>query len=141
VPALFVDTGAFYAFADSDDAHHAAATTTFLARGGRGDLVTSDHVVVETWLLMRARLGARAAMRFWDGLESGVVKVLGVTSVDLTRAREIARVWADQDFSLVDCTSFAVMERRKIAEAFAFDSHFRVFRLGADRKRAFRVVP
>jgi predicted nucleic acid-binding protein len=141
VPALFVDTGAFYAFADTDDAHHAAAFSTFMARGSSGDLVTTDHVIVETWLLMRGRLGAGAAMRFWDGLESGVIKVLGVTSAEFARAKEIARNWTDQQFSLVDCTSFAVMERRKINAAFAFDRHFRVFRAGADRKRCFHVVP
>jgi predicted nucleic acid-binding protein len=139
--ALFVDTGAFYAVADRSDAHHAAAATTFTARATAGDLVTTDHVVVETWLLLRARLGRHAALRFWDAMENGVVRVLGVDGAVFARARQLAREWPDQEFSIVDCTSFAVMERAGIDEAFAFDRHFRIFRLGPARDRAIHVVP
>ena len=140
VPALFVDTGAFYAAADVSDRHHAAAESTFRMRGPAGDLLTSDYVFVETWCLLRARLGRAAAMAFWDALGSGVVRVLGVTSQDLVRARAIARSWKDQDFSLVDCTSFALMEREHVEEAFAYDGHFAVYRFGPNRRRAFRVT-
>jgi predicted nucleic acid-binding protein len=141
VPAVFVDTGAFYAVADESDEHHAAAVATFTARGMAGDLVTSDYVFVETWMLVRARLGRQAALHWWDAMRLGVVRTLGVTSDDLVRARVIARDWDDQDFSLVDCTSFALMERAHITAAFAFDRHFRVFRHGPRRERAFAVVP
>src|SRR5262245_9976068 len=79
VAALFVDTGAFYAAADRSDAHHDDAAAVFKARAA-GGLITTDHVVVETWLLLRARLGREAAMKFWDAMESGLVKVIGVTS-------------------------------------------------------------
>ena len=138
MPALFVDTGAFYAAADASDEHHEAAAASFAARGRAGDLLTSDYVFVETWMLLRARLGRDAAIRWWDAMRTGVVRTFGVTSLDLARAREIARDWADQDFSLVDCASFALMERLGIAEAFAFDSHFRVFRFGPARRCVFR---
>ncbi len=138
---LFVDTGAFYAVADASDRHHADAAATFTTRAATGDLVTTDHVVVETWCLLRARLGRPAAMRFWDAMATGVVKVLGVASEDFVRARAIAREWSDQPFSLVDCTSFAVMERTRIEEAFAFDAHFKVYRHGPRRRTGFRLVP
>lgn len=139
--ALFVDTGAFYAVADRSDAHHAEAVATFSARAGAGDLVTTDHVVVETWLVLRARLGRPAALRFWDAMAKGVVRVLGVDGAGFRRAREIARAWPDQEFSLVDCTSIATMEARGIIEAFAFDRHFRIYRFGRRRGQAFHVVP
>ena len=139
--AVFIDTGAFYAVADTSDSRHLEAVAAFQARGSAGDLVTSDHVVVETWLLIRARLGRAAAMRFWDSMGTGVVGVLGVTSRDFARARRIAREWHDQEFSLVDCTSFSVMERLGIEEAFAFDSHFRIYRHGPHRRKAFRIIP
>jgi uncharacterized protein len=138
---LFVDTSAFYAVADRSDAHHGEAAAMFAARAAAGGLVTTDHVVVETWLLLRARLGRPAALRFWDAMGTGVVRVLGVDGGDFARARRIARDWPDQDFSLVDCTSFAAMERREIDEAFAYDRHFRVYRFGRGRRRAFRVLP
>lgn len=138
--ALFVDTGGFYAAADASDRNHAAAHGLFEARGTAGDLVTSDYVFVETWCLIRARLGRDAAMRFWDAMSSGVVRTYAVTSEDLIRARAIAQAWNDQDFSLVDCTSFALLERLEIEDVLAFDAHFRAYRFGPSRRRAFRVV-
>ncbi len=51
-------------------------------------------------------------------------RVLRVQEVDERRARgEIFR-YEDKSFSLVDCLSFAVMERLQIPYAFAFDRHF-----------------
>jgi predicted nucleic acid-binding protein len=139
VPAIFVDTGAFYAVADRGDRNHATATSVFEARGMAGDVVTSDYVFVESWCLIRARLGREAAMQFWDAMRSGIVTMHGVTSEDLAGARAIAGAWPDQDFSLIDCTSFALMERLRLDEALAFDSHFRIYRYGGRRERAFRV--
>lgn len=139
--ALFVDTGAFYATADRSDRHHGAAAATFTVHAPLGGLVTTDHVVVETWYLLRARLGRDAAMRFWDAMHRGVVTVLGVGADDFVRARTIAHEWSDQALSIVDCTSFAVMERSRIEQAFAFDRHFRIYRYGRGRRRAFTVVP
>jgi len=140
VAAIFVDTGAFYAVADSADRNHAAARNAFETRGMAGDLVTSDYVFVESWCLIRARLGRAAAMQYWDAMQSDVVKTYGVTSKDLANARAIASSWPDQDFSLIDCTSFALMERLRLDEALAFDKHFRVYRYGSSRRRAFRIV-
>lgn len=140
MPAIFVDTGAFYALADRQDRNHGAAKSVFEVRGTAGDLVTSDYVFVESWCLIRARLGREAAMRYWDAMQSDVVTTYGVTSRDLSHARAIASSWPDQAFSLIDCTSFALMERLKLDEALAFDSHFRVYRYGLRRERAFRII-
>ena len=46
-------------------------------------LVTSDHVLVETWTLLRWRIRRQAAERFWDGLRSGVASVEPVGIADL----------------------------------------------------------
>jgi predicted nucleic acid-binding protein len=140
VPAIFVDTGAFYALADRADRNHSAAKTVFEARGLSGELVTSDYVFVESRCLIRARLGRGAAMQYWDAMQSDVVTTYGVTSRDLANARAIAAAWPDQDFSLIDCTSFALMERLRLDEALAFDAHFRIYRFGPQRQRAFRIV-
>lgn len=67
--------------------------------------------------------------------------MLGVGGRDVVRARTIVAAWPDQDFSLVDAASFALIERHAITEAFAFDTHFRVFRAGPRRNRALRVLP
>lgn len=67
--------------------------------------------------------------------------MLTVEPVDLEAAWRILQGFADQDFSFVDCTSFALMERLGIVDAFAFDDHFLVYRFGADRQYSFRRHP
>jgi predicted nucleic acid-binding protein len=135
--SLFVDTSAWYAAADRDDRSHVRATE-ILSRGE--PLVTSDHVVVETWILLRHRLGRRAATRFWEGLRRGVAEVATVSAADLQSAWAIAEAFGDQDFSIVDCSSFAVMLRLGLERAAAFDDDFAVFRFGRGRRQAFEVV-
>ena len=138
---LFVDTSAFFALANLADKHHDEAVAAYQANVGDDNLQTSDHVVIETWYLLRSRLGRRAAMAFWDGFDREVITVLGVTAGDFRRGREIAQEWPDQAFSIVDCTSFALIERLDIRRAFAFDRHFGIMRFGWRRHRALEIVP
>ena len=49
------------------------------------------------------------------------------------------RLFSDQDFSMTDRTSWAVMERHGIEEAIAFDVDFAVYRYGLGLRRAFTV--
>ena len=116
-----MDTSAWYAAADSADRSNGRARE-ILAGGDR--LVTTDHVLVETWLLLRHRLNRGAAERFWEGLR------LGVAAADLEVAFTIGRDFPDQDFSIVDRTSFAVMQRLGISRVASFDDDFAVFRSG-----------
>jgi uncharacterized protein len=138
---VFVTTSAFYALANLADRHHSEAVAAYATAVESDDLTTSDHVIVETWCLLRARLGRAAAMAFWDSVDRGVIKIVGVAARDFQRGREIAREWADQAFSIVDCTSFALMERLNIHRAFAFDRHFRIMRFGWRRQRALQILP
>src|SRR5688500_8419374 len=95
VTDLFVDPSAFFALANLADRQHAEAVDAFAARVENDDFKTSDHVVVETWCLLRARLGRRAAMAFWDGFDDDLVTISNVEATDLRRAREIAQQWSD----------------------------------------------
>jgi predicted nucleic acid-binding protein len=134
---LFVDTSVWYAAADAGDASNAPARAILSA----GEpLITTDHVLVETWLLLRHRLHRRAAERFWAGLRGAVALVHPVTAADLERAWTIGETFPDQDFSIVDRTSFAVMERLGVHRAAAFGDDFAVFRFGPGRRSAFEIV-
>lgn len=135
--SLFVDTSAWCAAADRRDTCHARAKAV-LSSGDR--LATSDHVLVETWLLLRHRIGRDAAIRFWKGIRAGVASVEVVREADLEAAWAIAEAWPDQDFSLADQTSFAVMLRLGIHRAATFDDDFAIFRFGARRDRAFEIL-
>ena len=134
---LFVDSSAFYAAVDRSDRSHARVTTVL---GSGEPLLTTDHVLVESWLLIRSRLGFAIAERFWELLRAGAASIESVTLVDLESAWASGQSFADQTFSLVDRTSFAVMQRLGVLRAASLDDDFAVFRFGAKRERVFEVV-
>ncbi len=103
-------------------------------------LVTTDHVLIESWLLLHHRLGRHAAERFWEGLRTGMATIETVRSADLEAAWALSETFVDQDFSIVDRTSFAVMIRLGIQRVASWDDDFAVFRFGPNRRRAFVVV-
>lgn len=135
--SLFVDSSMWYAAADTSDLSNARARK--ILKSGE-PLLTTDHVLVETWTLLRHRIHRRAAETFWEGLRRGVALVEPVGAADLTAAWQIGASYGDQDFSIVDRTSFAVMCRLGIERAASLDDHFAVFRFGPNRRRAFTVV-
>jgi predicted nucleic acid-binding protein len=104
------------------------------------DHVMSDHVLVETWLLLNSRYHRHAAESFWQGIRHGPVRVEQVTASDLEAAWAIDEAFSDQNFSIVDCTSFAVMERLGISRVASFDDDFAIYRFGRNRDRAFEVL-
>jgi predicted nucleic acid-binding protein len=89
---------------------------------------------------VRHRLGRAAAERFWSAVRAGACVVEFVGPADLEAAWAIGAAFEDQDFSLVDRTSFAVMERLGLTRAIALDHDFAVFRYGPRRSRAFEVL-
>ncbi len=133
----FVDTSAFYAAADRSDRNNDRAMALITQQDR---VITSDHVLVETWLLVRRRLGETAAERFWDGIRSGAATIEYVGPADMENAWATGEIFADQDFSIVDRTSFAVMQRLGVHRAISFDSDFAIFRFGPRRDRAFEVL-
>ena len=134
---LFVDTSAWYAAADAGDRNNQRAQKVLSAAES---LVTSDHVLVESWLLLHHRLHQNAAERFWEAIRAGGAALEPVGLADLQSAWAVGQAFADHDFSIVDRTSFAVMERLGIDRVATFDSDFAVYRFGRDRRRAFTIV-
>ena len=125
---VFVDTSAIYATLDADDGQHEAAATGWaqLLEGlehGKLAAVTHSSVIVETAALVQRRLGMAAVRTLLDDL----LPLFDVVWVDaeLHAQATTALLAANQrQISLVDWTSFAVMRRRAIDEAFAFDDDF-----------------
>ncbi len=134
---LFVDTGVWFAALDRGDANHARSAALLTEAG---PLVTTDYILVETWRLAAQRLGYPVAERFWQTLRGGIARLERVEPVDRETAWAIGRRYEDQTFSLVDRTSFAVMERLGLRRVAAFDSDFAIYRFGVDNSRAFTLV-
>jgi len=135
--SVFVDSSVFYAAIDAGDSGHSRARDVL---GSGESLITTDHVLVETWLLLRGRAGKPAADRFWASVRAGSVTLELVMPSDLEAAWAIGESFPDQDFSIVDRTSFAVMQRIGVHRAASLDSDFAIFRFGRRRERAFEIV-
>jgi predicted nucleic acid-binding protein len=85
--------------------------------------------VFETYgvLLVRSRDKRRSAMMFLDLIEVGGFAVERVRRADEERAITILKKQKDKTYSFCDALSFSVMERLGIADAVAFDRHFREY--------------
>jgi len=133
----FVDTSAFFAGVDHRDVDHERAAALLTSEDR---LVTTDHVLVEAWGLLQRRINTDVADRFWAGLRSGRTSIAYVGPADLENAWATGEIFADQRFSLVDRTSFAVMQRLGVYRVISFDDDFAIFRFGPKRDRAFEVL-
>lgn len=123
---VFVDASAWIAVADEDEACHGDAANTYADLLRRhATLVTTGLVMAEAHVLLRRRLGHRAAMSFLDNLnQSDRIELVHPDRQLEAAAKEILRQYDDQDFSLADAISFALMRGRGIGQAFTFDRHF-----------------
>ena len=137
--SVFVDATVLIAAATPQAREH-DASKKLIALMAEDSPFTTDHVLVEAWHVINRRTKRFYAMRFWFGLRETPVFIECVTPPDLERAEAIARAWPDQDFDLVDCTSFAVMERLGCKRAATFDRDFAVYRYGVDRTKAFEIL-
>ena len=77
----------------------------------------------ETWTFLRRGSGHGDAMRWFD-------RVLGARNLQRvdeyleTEAWAWLRIHDEREYSFVDATSFALMRRKRIADALAFDGDF-----------------
>jgi len=134
---VFVDSSVWFAAANIRDRNNANAKRLLASLAG---LVTTDHVLVESWLIMQRQIHRRAAESFWEGIRTGLAVVEKAGIVDLEAAWAIGEAFPDQEFSIVDRTSFAVMERLGLTRVASFDSDFAIYRYGRNRDRAFEVL-
>jgi uncharacterized protein len=135
--SVFIDSSVWFAAIVARDENNARAK--FVLRT-TADHIMSDHVLVETWLLLNSRYHRHAAENFWQRVRDGPVRVEQVTAADLEAAWAIGEAFSDQNFSSVDRTSFAVMERLGISRVASFDDDFAIYRYGRNRDRAFGVL-
>jgi predicted nucleic acid-binding protein len=108
---VFIDSGGFLAVMDRDDPHHPAA------RDISARLVS-----------IRARTSHSLAAQFLRSLKTSGIVILRVTPAIEAEAERIFLRHADKDFSFTDCTSFALIEVKRLEAILSFDRHFRQYR-------------
>jgi len=130
--AIFADTsGLLSMMIQRDENHVVARRIRRLTVERKLPLVTTNYVVAELHALMLSKVGRAIALRGLLDIDRGRTLVIRVGEDDERRARQILIRYDDKDFSLTGATSFAVMERLGITEAFTFDHHFVQFGLWA----------
>lgn len=129
--AGFVDTSYWKAYLDRDDAHHEVVKDSFIRlTADRVVLITSDYVFSETLTLLRLRMRNGHSVGVTWGrhlMNSKLVQLTNINTKVFQKAWEIFQKYKDQDYSFVDCTSFALMQSLKMKTALTLDGHFRTF--------------
>jgi predicted nucleic acid-binding protein len=132
---LLVDTSAWYPLADRAHPDHARLAEVLRDRVAGGiRIVTTNLLVAESHALLLRRAGRGAALRFLNEVVREPILVVTSSPEIEARARdEWLKRYDDQDFTLADGVSFAVMTERGIGEALALDRHFAT--------AGFRMIP
>lgn len=121
---IFVDTSFWVAARLSRDDHHKAAIALF-DDVTEQRLVTSNHVLGETWTFLGRRDGHATAVAFLDMLaRTSLIDVVRVSEDQEALALRWLRRHDEREYSFVDATSFALMRSLKIREALAFYGDF-----------------
>ena len=123
---LFADSSAWIALYDENDKYHMRAQQAFRHLLDQSVVfVMTDYVIAETATMVLYRAGHARAVRFGEwALHSGNVRQVRLESATWSEAWRMFKMYDDRDFSFVDCTSFVVMRREHLVNAFTFDHHF-----------------
>ncbi|MHB8296783.1 MAG: type II toxin-antitoxin system VapC family toxin [Acidimicrobiales bacterium] len=119
----FADTSFFVALALRRDHRHDEAR--YLWEHRDQSLLVSNHVLGEVWTFLRRRDGhlvARRACQLIAG--SSALEVVHLQSDLEAEAWRWLERHDERSYSFVDATSFALMRRRGLLEALAFDGDF-----------------
>ena len=124
IKIIFVDTGALFAAANAKDKDHQKAKD-FLTKLAEEKviLLVTNFIISEIYTLMLRKIGRDKAIEHLEKLRN-TAEIERVSEEDENKAWQIILRYRDKDFSYVDATSFAVMERLEISDAFSFDEHF-----------------
>jgi predicted nucleic acid-binding protein len=122
---LFVDSSFLVALEDLSDQNHAAAVRFWATIPKSAELISTTFVLDEVVTFFNSRgMHAKALSVGRRMLDSTTLQVAAV-GMELARAAfEYLARRPDKRYSLTDCVSFLVMERRSLTDVLTFDAHF-----------------
>jgi hypothetical protein len=128
---VFGDTSAILALVNKKDQYYAEATKKLkdILKRPDASLLITTHILAETITRIQRKVSKEKAVAVGNMLmENSRIEIMTPTNTIMQKAWEIYRKYSDQDFSFVDCISFAVMQELNIKKVFAFDKHFRTMK-------------
>ena len=125
---VFADTAGWAHLLDSSQIHHEKAVSVYRAvQQGQKQLVTTNYVLTELVALFQSplRLPRARIVQLIGGIKSSrFVRVVHVDESLDAEAWQLLSERLDKNWSLVDCSSFTVMQRGGLLEALTTDHHF-----------------
>ena len=123
---IFVDTAAWLALLNKDDGLHALAQQVMKTlRQQRVVLSTTNFVLLEVADALSAPMHRLRTVEFVNGLRQLPLLSILPASQDLwAEGWKLYSDRPDQDWSLTDCISFAVMNQERITQCFTSDHNF-----------------
>jgi predicted nucleic acid-binding protein len=121
--SVFADAFYFVARLNSRDQHHTRVIE--YSKRSRVILITTDWVLMEVAdALAKSESRGRTHAFIQRLRESPECEIVPATRELFDQALELYRQHSDKDWTLTDCTSFVVMQRRNIVDALTGDRHF-----------------
>ncbi len=125
---IFVDTRGWGHLVDPREAHHEFASNIYqLSRQQKRKLVTTNYVIAELVALLTSpfRIPHVTSITLIENLKaSPYIQIIHIDNELDERAWQLLKNRADKEWSLVDCSSFVVMQELGITEALTADRHF-----------------
>jgi predicted nucleic acid-binding protein len=127
-PELFVDTSGWANLIDISQPFHLLSAKAYQnARSQKHKIITTSYIITELVALLYSplRIPRPIVIAFIQSLKtSPYVEVIHISKEIDTKAWELLINRQDKEWSLVDCSSFIVMQDRKITESLTNDHHF-----------------
>jgi len=125
---IFVDTAGWGNLVDTLQKFHAETKAIYLSAKQNGSrLVTTNYVIAELVALLSSplRIPRTKSIKFIESIKSSaLVDIIHIDENLDAKSWELLKNRADKNWSLVDCSSFIVMQENKIVEALTTDHHF-----------------
>jgi uncharacterized protein len=128
VKDVFADTAGWAHLLDASQEHHAFASSIYQSvRQSNRRFVTTNYVLTELVALFTSplRLPRTQVVAMINGLKSSrLVRIVHVDEILDAKAWELLSNREDKTWSLVDCSSFVVMQSEGLTDALTTDHHF-----------------
>jgi predicted nucleic acid-binding protein len=123
---VFIDTNGWIALNSKRDQFHEAAVKLNKELLQKGSFyVTTNYVLDETYTGLLTKVGHFAAIDFGKKIRaSKLIMVVHISEKIEEETWHFFQKHSDKGFSFTDCTSFVVMRRFNLTEAFTNDHHF-----------------